>query len=159
MPQPLSRPQGTMPTALRRQHCWSNTDTQVQLLHSDIWRTLLGFNYGIGCVGQLIQDLGSINSHVMQCKRQKQKYAKRTVCYNRTEITPKKLNAQEGSLKEQCVNITEENEGLTNLVSSAFRNLGGGVHICGIYKSLQFHIPSQRWVECFIAPFSFKYVG
>lgn len=38
--QPLSRPQGTMPTVIRRQHRWSNTDTQVQLLHSDCWWTL-----------------------------------------------------------------------------------------------------------------------
>lgn len=28
--QPLSGPQGTMPTMIRRQHRWSNTETQVQ---------------------------------------------------------------------------------------------------------------------------------
>lgn len=57
-PKPLSGPQGTMPTVIRRQHCWSNTETQVEpsyfiqradeLLES-------GFNGGIGCLEQLIQ--------------------------------------------------------------------------------------------------------
>lgn len=89
--QPLSRPQGTMPAVIRRQHCWSNTVTHVQLPYSDCWWTD-----------------GSFSSHAhVWCRRHAKclSLQKWTKGFSWLCLIIWEVDTKEVSLKQQSVNI------------------------------------------------------
>lgn len=147
-PQPLSRPQGTMPTVIRRQHRWSNTDTQVQLLHSLLMDSQSGFNCGIGCVGQLIQIiwvLGNIqiHRHICNAEDKVRVYRNKMRTWESTETKRfltavlnylREVNTQEVSLKQQSVNIMLEHSPWNTGQNGGLKDLSGAPNKPGFQR-------------------------